>query len=59
MQLAQSGVGVVWLSTEVEELVHMCHRVAVMYEGKVHKLLAHGEIDAESVITASIGIVKQ
>jgi ribose transport system ATP-binding protein len=59
MQLAQSGVGVVWLSTEVEELVHMCHRVAVMYEGKVHKLLAHGEIDAESVVTASIGIVKQ
>lgn len=59
MELAQSGVGVVWLSTEVEELVHMCHRVAVMYEGKVHKVLTQGEMDAESVVTASIGIVEQ
>ena len=59
VELAQSGVGVVWLSTEVEELVHMCHRVAVMYEGKVTKILAAQELDSESVVTASIGIIKE
>jgi ribose transport system ATP-binding protein len=59
MELAGSGVGVVWLSTEVEELVHMCHRVAVMYEGKIHKVLNQGELNSESVVTASIGIVEQ
>jgi ribose transport system ATP-binding protein len=59
VELAESGVGVVWLSTEVEELVHMCHRVAVMYEGKVTKMLAAQELDSESVVTASIGIIKE
>lgn len=59
MELAGSGVGVVWLSTEVEELVNMCHRVAVMYEGKIHKVLNQGELNSESVVTASIGIVEQ
>ncbi len=59
VDLASSGVGVVWLSTEVEELVHMCHRVAVMYEGKVAKVLSSKELDSESVVTASIGIVQE
>lgn len=57
VELARSGVAVVWLSTEVEELVHMCHKVAVMYEGRVIKELARGELDGDSIVTASIGIV--
>lgn len=59
MELANSGVGVIWLSTEVEELVNMCHKVAVMYEGKVAKLLSRGELDAQGVVTASMGVVQE
>jgi ribose transport system ATP-binding protein len=58
MDLASSGVGVVWLSTEVEELVHMCHQVAVMYDGRVVEVLMQGELSADKVVTASLGIVK-
>jgi ribose transport system ATP-binding protein len=58
MDLANSGVGVVWLSTEVEELVNMCHQVAVMYDGRVVEVLKQGEVSADKVVTASLGIVK-
>lgn len=58
MDLASSGVGVVWLSTEVEELVNMCHQVAVMYDGRVVEVLKQGEVSADKVVTASLGIVK-
>jgi ribose transport system ATP-binding protein len=58
MDLASSGVGVIWLSTEVEELVNMCHQVAVMYDGRVVEVLKQGEVSADKVVTASLGIVK-
>jgi ribose transport system ATP-binding protein len=58
MDLASSGVGVIWLSTEVEELVHMCHQVAVMYDGRVVEVLKQGEVSADKVVTASLGIIK-
>ncbi len=54
--LARQGVGIVWFSTEVEELVHMCHRVAVLYRGTVTQELEGSEITADAVVGAAVGM---
>ncbi|WP_075201231.1 sugar ABC transporter ATP-binding protein [Leucobacter japonicus] len=54
--LAESGVGIVWFSSEVEELVHLCNRVAVLYRGGVVQELAGSEITADAVVGAAVGM---
>ena len=53
--LVEQGVAIVWFSTEVEELVHLCHRVAVLYRGRVARLLERDEITADAVVGAAVG----
>lgn len=53
--LAREGVGVVWFSTEVEELVHVCHRVVVLYRGAVADELQGERLTADAVVGAALG----
>jgi ribose transport system ATP-binding protein len=53
--LAREGVGVVWFSTEVEELVHVCHRVVVLYRGAVADELQGERLTADAVVGAAVG----
>lgn len=53
--LSRSGVGVIWFSTEVEELVHVCHRVIVLYQGTIVDELAGSQLTAEAVVGAALG----
>ncbi|WP_111767082.1 sugar ABC transporter ATP-binding protein [Nakamurella deserti] len=53
--LAGQGVGVLWFSTEVEELVHVCHRVVVLYQGAVADELTGDRLTADAVIGAAVG----
>ena len=55
VQLAQQGVGIVWFSTEVEELVHVCHRVIVLYQGAVADELVGDRLTADAVVGAAVG----
>lgn len=54
--LAESGVAIVWFSSEVEELVHMCNRVAVLYRGTVAVELEGTDITADAVVGAAVGM---
>lgn len=54
-ELAESGVGVLWFSTEVEELIHVCHRVVVLYEGDVVDELVGDRITADAIVGAAVG----
>lgn len=54
--LAQQGVGIVWFSSEVEELVHMCNRIAVLYRGSIAQELEGTEITADAVVGAAVGM---
>jgi ribose transport system ATP-binding protein len=54
--LARSGVGVVWFSTEVEELVHVCHRVIVLYQGRIADELRGERLTADAVVGAAVGV---
>jgi ribose transport system ATP-binding protein len=51
--LADSGVGVVVISSEVEELVMLCDRIVVMREGEVTGVVSGDEITEDRVIELS------
>ncbi len=53
--LSHAGVGVIWFSTEVEELVHVCHRVIVLYQGRVADELVGERLTADAVVGAAVG----
>ncbi len=49
-RLAASGVGVIVISSEFEELVGLCHRVLVLVEGRVAGELRGAEITNEAIL---------
>ncbi|MFB2599976.1 sugar ABC transporter ATP-binding protein [Herbiconiux sp. P17] len=55
VDLAKQGVGILWFSTEVEELVHVCHRVVVLYQGKVADELIDHRLTADNIVGAAVG----
>ncbi|WP_440709419.1 sugar ABC transporter ATP-binding protein [Herbiconiux sp. YIM B11900] len=55
VDLAKQGVGILWFSTEVEELVHVCHRVVVLYQGQVADELIDHRLTADNVVGAAVG----
>lgn len=52
---AAQGNAVVFFSTDVEELVNICDRVLVMYDGKIAANLKDEAMTKENIISASIG----
>jgi ribose transport system ATP-binding protein len=54
--LADEGVGILFFSTELPELVGMCDRVLVLYEGKIGRELKGAEITEENLVTAALGL---
>ena len=56
-QLAQEGVAIVVISEEIHELLDMCDRILVMYQGKITKeFLTHDEnTSVENILHAVEG----
>jgi len=54
--IAQQGVAVLWLSTEVEELVNVCSRVLVMYQGRIVGEVSGDELTSDAVVAYSMGV---
>lgn len=50
--MASNGISVLWISSEVEELVRGCDRIAVLSQGKKVKELQGDEISIENVFAA-------
>ena len=49
-RLSAQGVGVIMISSELPEVVGVCDRVLVMYEGRQCGILEGGQIDEKSII---------
>jgi ribose transport system ATP-binding protein len=54
-EFAKSGGSVLLFSSEITELVNLCHRVLVMYKGLIVLELAGDELDEETIIRAALG----
>ena len=60
-QLADDGASILFFSTELSELVGMCDRVLILYEGRIFRELAGDDINEENIVSAALGLngVKQ
>lgn len=52
--IAASGVGVILLTTEVEELERLCHRVIVLFRGSQVRQFTGTEIQKTDILSASV-----
>ena len=55
-RLAAGGMAVVLLSTDYDELVQLCDRVAIFYRGRISCQLTREQLTPEGVISASLGL---
>lgn len=55
-RLASSGVAILLLSTDYEELIHLCDEAHIFYNGRVVRQLSGADITAENIIAASLNM---
>ncbi len=55
-ELVQSGISVIFISSELEEIIGMSNRVAVMREGKISGILEGDEITEEKIMYHATGL---
>ncbi len=54
-ELAAEGIGIILISSDLPEVLALSDRVLVMREGRQMAILARGEADQETVMTAAMG----
>ena len=54
-KLAAQGLGILLISSETEEVLHLSHRILVLRQGRVAGEFQGGSVDAEAVLALSAG----
>ena len=54
-ELANRGVAIILVSSELPEIIGMCHRAAVIREGTMAGVFGKGELTEENLIAAAVG----
>jgi len=57
-ELANRGVSIILVSSELPEIIGMCHRAVVIHEGKLMKVFDKEEITEENLIHAAVGNIE-
>ena len=57
-QLAEQGLGIIVISSEMIEVIGICDRVMVMREGKIQGILPKEELSEENIMRLAIGYSK-
>jgi len=55
-RLAETGVGIIYYSTDYDELVGCCDRVLVMYDGRIGRVLEGAEITEKNLVAAALNL---
>lgn len=55
-RLASEGMACILISSEMQELIGLCHRVLIMRGGRIVKELRGDEITESAIMTAAVGI---
>lgn len=55
MELALAGKSIIIVSPELEELIGLCHRVHIMFEGRIRKSVQGEAITQENIINSLLG----
>lgn len=54
-RLAASGTAILFYSSDLSELVHMCDRVAVIVEGRLGGMVEYDDLSEEAILRIAIG----
>jgi ribose transport system ATP-binding protein len=54
-ELANRGVSIILVSSELPEIIGMCHRAAVIREGTMVRVFGKGELTEENLMAAAVG----
>ena len=54
-ELARQGVSIIVISSEMEEVLHISDRIAVMHEGRITSILDRNQFSEEAVMTLATG----
>jgi ABC-type sugar transport system ATPase subunit len=54
-RLSERGVGIILISSEIPELIGLCHTIAVMHEGKMIKTLINKEVTQDMILSLALG----
>lgn len=55
-RLADEGIGVLVVSSEVQEIIGLCDRILVMYEGRVSGTLDGAQINEDAIVRLAAGL---
>ena len=55
-ELADLGAAILFYSTDYDELIGCCDRVAVMYDGSIVRELEGGDITEQAIIASALAI---
>ncbi|MEI6973039.1 MAG: ATP-binding cassette domain-containing protein, partial [bacterium] len=55
-KLVQSGISCIMISSDLEEVIGMCHRVAVMREGRIAGIVEGDHINEEDIMLLATGV---
>ena len=56
LKLRNSGVGILLISEEMDELLNMSDRIAVIFKGKIMKIMERGEADSRKIGILMAGV---
>jgi ABC-type sugar transport system ATPase subunit len=54
-QMAENGVAIILISSELPEILGMCDRVAVFHEKTIVQVLDHNEANQETIMALAFG----
>jgi ribose transport system ATP-binding protein len=54
-ELSDRGVGIMMISSDMEEIIGVSDRVAVMHEGRISGFLERGELSEQSILSLAVG----
>ena len=55
-ELANEGKGIIVFSSELPEILHLCDRIVLMYDGTVRAVLKNGEdVDSDHIMAVVAG----
>ncbi|MFW6138539.1 MAG: D-xylose ABC transporter ATP-binding protein, partial [Spirochaetota bacterium] len=58
-ELANNGIGIIVISSDLPEVIQLCDRILVMYGGKIAGELPRDQATEEKVMELATGVVKQ
>ncbi|MGA8654581.1 MAG: ATP-binding cassette domain-containing protein, partial [Chthoniobacterales bacterium] len=57
--LARQGIAIILISSELPELIRMCHRILVLREGRLTAELSRSEVSQEKIMYAATGAIAE